>query len=100
MKCYKGKSYPLHKELTIELKRSKKWREFSIVEYNIKIWYRTSKFIGFDAWSDEIDVDLFYRIEHSYKDDEFYKRFTQPTKYVDEYIVFDEPALQEAEKEQ
>ena len=85
---YKGKSYPLHKGLNIELKKSKNWREFSVEEYDIKIGYRTPQYIGFDIWSDEIDVDLFYKIEQSYKDDEFYNRLTEPTGFVDEFIVY------------
>lgn len=38
--------------------------------------YRTSPYIGFDVWSDEEDVDLFYQIEQSYQNDDYYKRFT------------------------
>ena len=39
--------------------------------------YRTSPYVGFDVWSDEKDVDLFYQIEQSYKDNEYYKKFTK-----------------------
>ena len=46
-------------------------------EYNICIQYRTSQYVGFDVWSDEKDVDLFYQIEQSYKDNEYYKKFTK-----------------------
>lgn len=38
--------------------------------------YRTSPYIEFDVWSDEEDVDLFYQIEQSYQNDDYYKRFT------------------------
>ena len=51
--------------------------EFRIEEYNICIKYRTSPYIGFDVWSDQEDVDLFYQIEQSYKNDEYYKKFTK-----------------------
>ena len=53
------------------------WREFHIEEYDIRIRYRTSSYIGFDVWSEEEDVDLFYQIEQSYKNDEYYKKYTK-----------------------
>ena len=53
------------------------WREFHIEEYNINIKYRTSQYIGFDVWSEEEDVDLFYQIKQSYKHEEYYKKFTK-----------------------
>lgn len=31
---------------------------------------------GFDVWSDENDVDLFYQIEQMYKTDDYYIKFT------------------------
>lgn len=74
---YNQKEYPLKKELDISLKKMGEWREFSIQEYNIHLRYRTSKYIGFDAWSEEEDVDLFYQIEQSYQRDEYYKKFTK-----------------------
>lgn len=74
---YEGKEYPLKKDLHICLTKTEKSREFRIEEYNICIKYRTSPYIGFDVWSDEEDVDLFYQIEQSYKNDEYYKKFTK-----------------------
>ena len=74
---YCGRKYQLKKELHIKLNKMEDWREFYIEEYNINIKYRTSKYIGFDVWSKEEDVDLFYQIEQSYKDDEYYKKFTK-----------------------
>lgn len=76
---YNEKEYPIHKDLSIYLSREHKIREFVIEDYNIKISYDTSPYIGFDVWSTEIDVDLFYMIEQSYKKDEFYKKFTLNT---------------------
>lgn len=76
MAYYNEKEYPIHKDLSIFLNREHKIRKFVIENYNIKISYNTSPYIGFDAWSTEIDVDLFYMIEQSYKKDEFYKKFT------------------------
>lgn len=74
---YNQKEYPLRKELHISLKKMGEWREFSIQEYNIHLRYRTSKYIGFDVWSEEEDVDLFYQIQQSYQKDEYYKKFTK-----------------------
>ena len=74
---YEGKEYPLKKDLHIYLTKTEKSREFRIEEYNICIQYRTSQYVGFDVWSDEKDVDLFYQIEQSYKDNEYYKKFTK-----------------------
>ena len=74
---YNFRVYPLNKKLHITLKKMGDWREFSIGEYNIHIRYRTSKYIGFDVWSEEEDVDLFYQIEQNYKNDDYYKKFTK-----------------------
>ena len=74
---YKGNEYQLNKALNIKLQKNDKCREFIIEDYSIRIKYKTSKFIGFDVWSDEKDVDLFYQIEQSYKKDEYYKKFTK-----------------------
>ena len=74
---YEGKEYPLKKDLHIYLTKTEKSREFRIEEYNICIQYRTSQYVGFEVWSDEKDVDLFYQIEQSYKDNEYYKKFTK-----------------------
>ncbi|MGN0494671.1 MAG: hypothetical protein ACI4GW_00450 [Lachnospiraceae bacterium] len=77
MMYYEGKEYPLKKNLHISLKKTEKLREFCIEEYNIYIKYYTSPYIGFDVWSDEKDVDLFYQIEQSYRNDEYIKRYTK-----------------------
>lgn len=76
MMYYEEIEYPLHKNLHIDLVVTEPWREFSIEEYGIYIKYHTSKYLGFDVWSEEEDVDLFYRIKKRYKDDEFYKKYT------------------------
>ena len=73
---FREKMYPLKKDLHISVKKTGDWREFRIEEYDIHIKYRTSKYIGFDVWSSEEDVDLFYQIEQSYKNEEYYKKFT------------------------
>lgn len=72
---YEGDKYPLKKELQIDLIKTENNRIFSIKEYNISIKYKPSLYVGFDVWSEE-DVDLFYQIEHSYKNEDFYKKFT------------------------
>lgn len=74
---YEGKEYPLNKDLHIGLIKTENSREFSIQEYNICIKYRSSPYVGFDVWSNEEDVDLFYQIEQSYKKEEYYKKFTK-----------------------
>ena len=74
---FKDNVYQLRKDLHISLKEMDTVREFRIEEYNICIKYRTSPYIGFDVWSDQEDVDLFYQIEQSYKNDEYYKKFTK-----------------------
>lgn len=76
MMYYEKKEYPLIQDLHISLKKLDDWREFQIEEYGIKIRYCTSKYIGWDVWSEEEDVDLFYQIEQSYKKSEYYKKFT------------------------
>lgn len=76
MMYYEEVEYPLHKNLHINLVVTEPWRTFSIEEYGIYIRYRTSKYLGFDVWSEEEDVDLFYQIMKYYKDDEFYKKYT------------------------
>lgn len=74
---YKEELYPLNKNLNITLTKKGNLREFYIKEYNILIKYRTSPYIGFDVWSNEEDVDLFYQIEQSYKNEEYYNKFTK-----------------------
>lgn len=76
MMYYRGKEYSLRKDLHISLIKAGQSREFNIKEYNISIKYGASRHIDFDVWSNEKDVDLFYQIEQSYKNDEYYKRFT------------------------
>ena len=74
---YGDKEYQLRKDLHIKLKKMGDWREFHIEEYDIRIKYHSSPYIGFDVWSEEEDVDLFYQIEQSYKNDEYYKKYTK-----------------------
>lgn len=74
---YCGREYKLKRDLHISLIKMKDCRVFNIEEYNINIKYHTSPYIGFDVWSNEEDVDLFYQIEQSYKNDEYYKKFTK-----------------------
>jgi hypothetical protein len=73
---FEGKEFPITKELHISLQKDGKSRKFIIEDYNIEINYTESPYIGFDCWSDEIDVDLFYGITKSYQDDTFYKKYT------------------------
>lgn len=73
---YEGKRFPLTPVLHIFLEKGGEWREFTIEEYGIWIRYRTSEYIDFDVWSTEKDVDLFYQIYTSYKDEDYYKKFT------------------------
>lgn len=73
---YKEKEYLLNKELTVTLKKEGKKRQFTIAEFNIEIDYMESPYIGFDAWSDEIDVDLFYLITQKYTYNSFYDQYT------------------------
>ena len=73
---FEGKEYPVNAGLDISLKKDGKNRKFVIKDYSIEIDYIESPYIGFDSWSDEIDVDLFFMIEQSYKEDSFYEKFT------------------------
>ena len=73
---YEGREYEINKNLNIKLLKNQKKRKFYITNYNIEINYIESRYIGFDNWSDEADVDLFFMIEQSYKHDSFYKRYT------------------------
>lgn len=74
---YKGKEYPIKKRLHITLHKKDKWRRFHIWEYGIHIKYCTSRYIGLDVWSTEMDVDLFYLIQQSYKTDSFYENYAK-----------------------
>lgn len=49
MMYYEGQEYPLNKDLNIHLVKMENCREFLIQEYNIKIKYRVSEYIGFDV---------------------------------------------------
>ena len=69
---YGGKEYALTPDLHISLSKNKESRRFCVEEYGIEIDYTESPYIGFDNWSQEIDVDLFLLIEHSYRDQSFY----------------------------
>ncbi len=73
---YNNKEYQIHKGLSINIKRKNKNRKFILKDYNIEIDYLESEFLGVDEWSEEIDVDLFYRLEQIYLDDSFYERYT------------------------
>ena len=73
---YEGKEYSINRKLTVTLQKEGKNRKFEIKEYNIAINYTKSPYIGLDAWSSEIDVDLFYMIEQSYLETGFYERYT------------------------
>ena len=73
---FKGKEYEINKDLSVSLFKDGKNRTFIIPDYNIRIDYTESPYIGFDEWSDEIDVDLFFMIEQSYKEQSFYDRYT------------------------
>lgn len=73
---YHGKEYLIHKDLSISLEKINKCRIFSIQDYNLTIRYEESPYVGFDIWSEEIDVDLFFLIKQQYKSDEFYKQYT------------------------
>lgn len=77
MMYYENKEYPLLPNLNIFVNKMGDWREFCIKEYDINIRYRTSKYIGFDVWSEEEDVDLFYQIAQSYKCESYHKKFTK-----------------------
>ena len=73
---YKGKEYKVSPNLDISLRKNGKNRKFQINDYNIEIDYVQSPYISFDAWSDEIDVDLLFMIKQSYKNQDFYDKFT------------------------
>ncbi len=76
---YDNKTYHLSPDLTIRYLRSDNKRKFIIKEYNITIKYEKSKFTGFDSWSNEEDIDLFYQIYKGYKRQEFISKYTPAT---------------------
>ena len=73
---FRGKEYAITPEVDIELMKSEKNRTFIIPEYEIQIDYIESAFLNWDAWSEEADVDLFYMLRQSYKEADFYNKFT------------------------
>jgi len=73
---FDGKEYAINEALTITLSKDGQSRTFRINDYGIEISYSTSPYIGVDIWSDEIDVDLFFMIAETYKDQDFYDQFT------------------------
>lgn len=73
---YRNRNYPIYKELTMILEVDGAHRKFTVAEYGIEISYQQSKYLGFDVWSEEMDIDLFYMITQSYKNDMFYSRYT------------------------
>ena len=73
---YNGKEFEINKMLSITLSKQDEIRIFKINDYAIQISYLKSPYIGFDSWSDEIDVDLFFMIEQKYKEQSFYERYT------------------------
>ncbi len=73
---FENKEYEVNKNLLIEIVRKNKDRKFILKDYNIKIKYKESKYLDFDVWSEEMDVDLFYKLEQSYLDDSFYEGYT------------------------
>lgn len=71
-----GREYLLHPGLSINIIKSGVNRTFCIPDYGINIKYKESPYLGMDAWSDEMDVDLFYMISVNYKMDDFYEKYT------------------------
>jgi hypothetical protein len=74
---YENREYVLKKSLDIKLSKKENSRVFEILDYGIEIVYEKSPYIGFDVWSNEIDVDLFYKISESYQTDELYENRPQ-----------------------
>lgn len=73
---YKKRECKISKDLSIKVLRKGRNRNFSIKEYGISIDYCESQYIGFDSWSEEVDVDLFYMIEQNYLESSFYEQYT------------------------
>lgn len=76
MMYFGGKEYILHSNLHIAFEKDGKNRKFVIEEYNICIQYQESRYLNFDVWSTEADVDIFYQIYSSYKKESYYEKFT------------------------
>lgn len=72
---YGGKTYKVTPNLQIALVKHDKEREVTFNDYGIKIKY-VCKYLDFDPWSTELDVDLFAIIEAGYKNKEFYEKYT------------------------
>jgi len=73
---FEGREYKIDPSLDIQVSKKGKAGKFKIVDYNIEIDYLESEWIGWDVFSDEIDVDLFFMIEQRYKKQEFYDQYT------------------------
>jgi hypothetical protein len=73
---FNNMEYSINKNLSIELHKNGKNRLFSIKDFGIEINYLESQYMGFDVWSEEADVDLFYMLLQNYKTDEFYEGYT------------------------
>ena len=82
---FEGKNYPLHEDLDISFIRNGDMRRFEIRNYGISIGeYKKSNMIGWDWWAaEELDVDLFCRIEKEYKTDLFYEQDTKDFIFLD-----------------
>ena len=76
---YENKEYKITKDMSIKVLRQGNSRRFDIDEYGIKINYKASPYIGFDLWSNEVDVDLFYMIAQNYVKPSFYEQYTCAT---------------------
>lgn len=50
---------------------------FIIYDYDISITYSYSEYLGFDAWSNKEDIDIFYYIFSKYKSKSFYDMYTK-----------------------
>jgi len=74
---FEGKEYMLNKNLNIQLEKDDHKRVFKIIDYEMEVHYKESKYINMDDWSNEIDIDLFCKIIESYKTDEFYENKPQ-----------------------
>ncbi len=73
---YNNNEYVISKNLNIKIESKGKKRKFFIEQYDIEIDYIESPYIGFDVWSEEIDLDLFYMLEQRHKIDDFYRMYT------------------------
>ena len=74
---YEGNLYDLTPDLHIHIDKRNGINTFYIDEYKIMIPYYESKYIDIDVWSTREDVDLFYQIEQSYKNPDYYKKFSK-----------------------